>query len=399
MRRAYSPLLSVFFLLGTIRAADLEVNVIDMEGNEAARQLLDISDTGFKFEHGNIAFKDVAEVHFALVPTGMPLRSNTPSSSLQLRNGDVICNTQILSGDESQLSIKNEAIGQVLINNKYWDAIEFINKERPSAETLVSFFQAPPPKEDMLLLSKMETVSGTIEKFREKDLMFNAGGQSREYTYDRLAAFRLAPLEDYTATTDFRATILFQDGSRITGKLIGFKDKELVLRVLDGQSWSIRTELIQSIVFKGGKLIYLSELNPKSVEEKPYVGGVPIIYRWRRDRSVTGGVLLIGKRTFKRGLGVHSYSKIIFDLNGQYIKFLCDMGLDAAAPTRAICAWRVIVDGKEVAKGDAQAGGNADSLKLDIQGARELELVCDYGSDDDDAGDYFDWANARLIKP
>jgi hypothetical protein len=31
--------------------------------------------------------------------------------------------------------------------------------------------------------------------------------------------------------------------------------------------------------------------------------------------------------------------------------------------------------------------------------ARQLELVCDYGPDDDDAGDHLDWANARLLKP
>jgi hypothetical protein len=60
--------------------------------------------------------------------------------------------------------------------------------------------------------------------------------------------------------------------------------------------------------------------------------------------------------------------------------------------------WKISVDGKEAASGVAKPGEPAKPQKIDVKDAKELELVCDYGPDEDDAGDHFDWANARLIK-
>ena len=58
-----------------------------------------------------------------------------------------------------------------------------------------------------------------------------------------------------------------------------------------------------------------------------------------------------------------------------------------------------VVDAKEVKAGIAKAGEKAQAVKVVLAGAQRLELICDYGPDDDDAGDNLDWANARLIKP
>jgi hypothetical protein len=155
---------------------------------------------------------------------------------------------------------------------------------------------------------------------------------------------------------------------------------------------------LSNITFKGGKLVYLSELTPTAIEEKPYVGGMPVVYRWRRDRSVTGGNLAIGGKTYERGLGVHSYCRLEYNLAGQYAKFLCDVGLDDAA-TGGLCDWKVLLDGKEAAGGTAKPGHKAEAVRLDLKGVQQLALLCDYGPDESDAGDFLDWGGARLVKP
>ena len=106
----------------------------------------------------------------------------------------------------------------------------------------------------------------------------------------------------------------------------------------------------------------------------------------------------IGKTPYPRGLGVHAYCKLRFDLAGAYKKFKVDVGLDAAAASGAACAWQVKADGKVLAKGEAKAGAPAKKLALQLNGAKSLELICDFGPDRDDAGDHLDWAGARLVK-
>lgn len=88
-----------------------------------------------------------------------------------------------------------------------------------------------------------------------------------------------------------------------------------------------------------------------------------------------------------------------YDLGGAYARFLTEVGMDASAPPKAVCSWKVLVDGKEGAAGTSKAGGEKTPLKIDVTGAKQLELICDYGPDEDDSGDRLDFAKARLIKP
>ncbi len=388
-----------FLLFHAVSAAELSVTVVTLEGEEQPAKLLNISPDSFIFESGSVASKDITEIYFTRGESLKP----APAPVIHLRNGDVL-RAAIVSGDDSKLKVNNEALGELVIENKFVDAIVF--PETPAAArppsltpaAIENFLKSPPPQKDLLLLPKGDISLGFMEKFTDKELFFNAGGQSSVYPFERIAAFRLAPLEAYKAAADFRATILLRDVSKITGKLAQLKEDLLLFEGLDGQQWKVAIEAVQSIVFSGGKLVYLSDLTPQSVTEKSYVDGVPRVYPWRRNHSVTGAKLMVGGRIFERGLGVHSYCKIVYALDGQYAAFLCLAGMDASAPAFAVCSWKVNLDGKEAAAGKACASDQANAIKLSVKGAKELELICDYGPDDDDAGDHFDWANARLIR-
>ena len=77
-------------------------------------------------------------------------------------------------------------------------------------------------------------------------------------------------------------------------------------------------------------MVYLSALTPKSVDQKPYVGGAPVIFPWRKDRSAANSPLKIGETVYEKGIGVHSYCKLVYELNGEYAKFMAEVGMDAA---------------------------------------------------------------------
>ena len=388
-----AALLLLLAMARTARAEALEVTVVTLEGDERADKLLGISEGAFKFESGSVAMKDLSEVRF-----GARNKTAGATPTLYLRNGDEL-KAAILSGDDSKLKLKTAAAGEFELENKFLNAIAFPLKDGPTAEAIEAFVKAPSAKEDLLLLAKGDTVAGVLEKFSDKDLSFNSGNQSRVYLFSAIAAFRLAPLDDFKDSAEFRATVMLKDGSRLTGKLAGMEEKSVTLQTVTGKAWNLDSAALHGFMFKGGKLVYLSDLKPATVEEKPYVGGMPIVFAWRRDQSVNGDKLSIAGKSFPRGIGVHSFARLVYGLEGQYARFLCEAGIDAGAASNGDCAWRVLVDGKEVKTGRAKSGAPAEKIKLDIAGAKQLELICDYGADDDDAGDHLDWANARLIKP
>jgi hypothetical protein len=389
---ALAGMLLVGWCIAGANAADLKVTVINIEGDEQPESLKEITDSGFKFENGGVSAREIAELRFNAGAGD----ASASKATVHLRNGDRIC-AVITAGDDTKLSFKNTALGDVAIDNKYLDGIVFKQKDNPPAETIDAFFRQA-LTEDALLLPKGDIAKGAIEKIGDKDLSFNVEKQSKQFAFEQVLGVRLAPLEEYKAPSDFRAAILLTDGSRLTGKLKALKDNAVEFEGLDGKTWSVKAAEIKSFVFKGGNLLYLSELAPNSVEEKPYAGGVPVIFHWRRDQSAAGRPLSIAGKSFDKGIGVHSYSRLTYELGGQYAKFLTLVGLDASAPQSAACAWKVSVDGKEAASGIAKPNEPPKPLKLELNGAKELELLCDYGPDDDDSGDHLDWANARMIR-
>ncbi len=80
--------------------------------------------------------------------------------------------------------------------------------------------------------------------------------------------------------------------------------------------------------FRGGKMTYLSDLNPSKVEETPFFGHrLP----WRRDVNLLGEPLKMKGQTYERGVAVHSRCVLTYDLNGRYSTFEALVGFDDAS--------------------------------------------------------------------
>jgi len=70
-------------------------------------------------------------------------------------------------------------------------------------------------------------------------------------------------------------------------------------------------------------IVYLSDLNPIFAIEGWY-GQLPL----RRDTSVDGLPIRINGVIYTKGLGAHSYSEYVYELNQGYTTFLSDIGID-----------------------------------------------------------------------
>lgn len=114
------------------------------------------------------------------------------------------------------------------------------------------------------------------------------------------------------------------------------------------------------------------------------------------NQSVTGGPLCIHGVIYRRGLGTHAISRIIYDLDGKYSKFEAWAGPDQA--TMATITMEVRVDGKTAWKsGLLSHDSPAQRVDVDVRGAGRLDLIVGDGGDGID-GDHADWADAILVK-
>jgi len=108
--------------------------------------------------------------------------------------------------------------------------------------------------------------------------------------------------------------------------------------------------------------------------------------------------LRIKDKDYSRGLGHHAPGEIVVELDGEYLTFEAEVGVQWQTEDVGSVVFQVFVDGqKKFDSGVMREADPARPVRLSLAGARELRLVAT------DAGDGFicdcaDWADARLTR-
>jgi hypothetical protein len=111
--------------------------------------------------------------------------------------------------------------------------------------------------------------------------------------------------------------------------------------------------------------------------------------------ATDGNAITLKGVTYAKGLGVHAYSEITYNLNGAYKNFLTDIGLDDEK-TGGSVTFQVWLDGVLAFDSGLMTSASAiQSLNLSVVGKNQLKLIVTNGGDDN-GDDHADWAGARL---
>jgi hypothetical protein len=146
-----------------------------------------------------------------------------------------------------------------------------------------------------------------------------------------------------------------------------------------------------------GRAVYLSDLAPTRYEFTPFLNDH---WPYVPDGSVAGRDLRLAKNTYDKGIGVHSQSRLTYDLSAAYQRFDALVGLDDRSGQEGSVIVRVLVDDKPQDLGwqnDLTGRDAPKPVRVNVAGARELTLVVEFGRGGD-VQDHVDWADARLIK-
>ena len=106
--------------------------------------------------------------------------------------------------------------------------------------------------------------------------------------------------------------------------------------------------------------------------------------------------LRLGDRTYDKGLGNHANGEILVDLNGEFLAFEADIGVQWQQGAIGTVVFRVMVDGQaRFDSGVVREADGARSIRVDVTDADEMTLIATAAGDGITC-DCANWADARL---
>jgi len=146
---------------------------------------------------------------------------------------------------------------------------------------------------------------------------------------------------------------------------------------------------------EGGRRVYLSSLDPASVDEQ---GAFGVTWPHTRDRNLDGAPLRLGGIRHAHGLAVHSQATLTWNLGGGYERLRALAGIADEIGAEGDCSVRIAVDGKTQWSRDSVRGREKPILiDLPLTGAKVLTLTVEFGKRFD-IGDRFTLADAYLVR-
>ncbi len=252
---------------------------------------------------------------------------------------------------------------------------------------------------DVILLRNGDTVEGVVTGLDARAVRLEV--DRKGLTVERGKVAVIALNSELTAAPKPKAPygrLVLRDGTRLSLASATCGDgKTLLGDTLFKTGVSFPLEDVLALSVEGGPAVYLSELKAKKFEHTPYLG---TSWPYVLDGSVDRRDLRLGGSTFDRGVGLHTESRLTYDLGGRYRRFEALVGLDDKGGKGGSARVRVLVDGKPKEGGDDRelAGrGAAVVVRVDVTGAKELTLLADFGERGGVRG-HVNWADARLIK-
>ncbi|MCS7304817.1 MAG: NPCBM/NEW2 domain-containing protein [Thermoguttaceae bacterium] len=250
-------------------------------------------------------------------------------------------------------------------------------------------------EDDRLLLLNGDELRGRVEALEDRTVRFSGplGPMSVEVSRIRAIQFRRWRVPSGGPETR-HIWVGLRDGSLLLAQQLAVQQTQAELTLLGNLCFQTERDNLVFLQPIGGRLVYLSDLEPKQYQFEPFF---ELLWPYQRDRSVTGSWLRSAGRRYLKGLGVHSKASLKYALQGRYSRLEAELGLDDTSRGRGSVIFRVVTDGKEVFRSQPISSGDPPlPIRLDMTGVQELELIVDYGPWGDQM-DRANWLEARLI--
>jgi hypothetical protein len=258
---------------------------------------------------------------------------------------------------------------------------------------------------DIIFTQTGDRAEGTILSISKAGVVYKSKRLETEITVpiDKMAGVWMIELESPPKEpVSLHATVLTSDGSSIRGEIQSLKEGALTLKDFYGTVHKIPANLLSGIYMKNGRVVYLSDMKPTSVDEDAnFIRGAKkmpsdLDFPYQRDRNARGGKLVVGGVEHRKGVGVRARSQLGYELQGGFKRFQAMLGLDAVSMGLGAVRVEIEVDGKKSKEITLKGNDAPQAIDLDVSGAKELKLLVTWAGFGQ--SDFVDWGSARLIR-
>ncbi|MCA9102173.1 MAG: NPCBM/NEW2 domain-containing protein [Planctomycetales bacterium] len=333
-----------------------------------------------------------------LVEWGVPREATGPIIVL-LTDGSELSALQVsLAGDD--LVIASPVVGRVRVAVEHVSAILFdpptLTTER---DALIASIRARSEQNDRVATRGGDAFSGILVGISAEAVTIERADASFDVPLADVGTIALDPT--LGAVPDHAAAGLWcglADGSRVLARGMSTADGNVRISHAGTSTLSVPLDAVvwlQPVRVTGG-VTYLSDLEPAEYRNVPLVGSE---WPYRLDAAVTGAPLRAAGRRYAKGVGLHSASRLTYDLAGKYSRFASLVAIDDHVPAgQGSVVFRVRTDGNVVYESlPIRSGDEPQAVDVDVSGASRLTLEVDY-ADRGHVLDRADWLGARLMR-
>jgi hypothetical protein len=161
-----------------------------------------------------------------------------------------------------------------------------------------------------------------------------------------------------------------QQGNVLTAAKIAFDGKAYTLTTTFGAKITLAADALSKLDFNMGKLTYLSDMEPAKVVEK---SGAGLVTHYRKDVNLDGEPIIL-ERQHAKGLSLHAFTQLEYNLAGKYKEFKAILGVDQRVGADSQALVTVHCDGVERFKGTITAK-ETKSLAISVRDVNILRVT------------------------
>jgi hypothetical protein len=376
-----------------------------LEGKPFEAQLLSV-DGGWHMDFQKAAAQateDAVELPAAKIVSWGAMRETPLRTQLVLADGGLLV-ADVLKLDKERLQVDSALLGALGLPLECVQGIVFQPPALPQARDLLAR-QLADRKDaegrtldaDRLILANGDQLQGTIIALDDRSVHLERGSQVARIELVRLAALAFNPLLlSGQPARGLHALVGLRDGSRLDVARLAIDGSQAVLDVaaVPASGWKAPAEALVFVQPLGGEAMYLSDLPVAGYRHVPFL---ETPWPYQLDRSTSGAQLRAGGSIYPKGIGMHSASRLSWELDRAYARFEAEVALDDEVAGGGSVTFRVFVDREQKLATPVVRGGQPPlPISVDLRGAKQLSLVVDF-ADRGDQHDHADWLNARLL--
>lgn len=292
-----------------------------------------------------------------------------------------------LSGGKSILIPSKEIAGLVLVPAKRDELEAAFPWFGRDAQTAVSKTQ------DILYAKKGDKafeIQGLVTAVKPKVIEFDLDGDAIPVPRQRVRGIEFATRRAARPL----AVVTEQNGNRWNARQVEMDDSTLSLETVSGVAMHLPVDSIQGIDYSVDRLRYLSDLDPSLVQHTPFFD---VAWQYRRDSNLKGEAITLGKKSYAKGLAIHSRTILEFPLEEGFARFEADVGIEDSAGPYGDAMVTFTVDRQPVQELRVRSGESPKKVRFSVADGKRLGINVDYGNGFD-MGDEVILGNARIVK-